>query len=182
MTHLLLLILLSVITYEFLIHKYYKEDLKNEKLIAFFSDARMQLMKMLYMKEITKESAYFNFIMRATSYSIRTIYYRKDKVSKEQLKCLKEMTEVLDSRELKKEFKNLNAEQKEIFCKTAIKILDLYFNADFFRRLLWKALCLKISCGILKLFLKLLNPKTQEKVNYINDIESSYSLSKYAIA
>ena len=177
------MILASIfVIYEFLLNRYYKEDLKNEKLIAFFSDARMQLMKMLYMKETTKESYYFTFMMRATSYSIRTIYYRKDKVSKEQLDCLKEIANILDSEKLKDEFKDLNAEQKEIFCKTAIKILEIYFNANFICKLLFKTLCLKVGLSVLNLFSKLLDSKTKETMNYINDIESSYSLSKYALA
>lgn len=175
--------------YEIALHNFYKKDIKEEKLISFFSNARMQLMKMIYMKEITPDSNYFNFMIRATSYSIKTIYYRKNKLSLEQLNCIKEMLNFLNTDNLKNEFKALNGEQKELFAKTVLKILELYFNADFSTKILWKLYLLKISCKMLEVVLctlekliKFVDTKEKDSISYINDIETSYSLRQYAFA
>lgn len=183
----LLLLCGLIILYEIFLDKYYKKDLENEKLISFFANTRMQLIKMLYMKEISPDSRYFNFMMRATSYSIRTIYFRKNKLSLEQLENLEEMLVVLNSKNLKSEFNNLNSEQKELFAKTALKILELYFSAEFIRKLQWTIYILTISSNILKFLLKFLvkllkhiDTKENENISYINDLEKSYCLSRYA--
>lgn len=187
--YLLLLLCGLVIFYEIHLDRYYKKDLNNEKLISFFANTRMQLIKMLHMKEITANSHYFHFMMRATSYSIRTIYFRKNKLSLEQLDNLEEMLVVLNSEHLKSEFNNLNSEQKELFAKTALKILELYFSTEFIRKLQWTLYILTISSKILKLLIKILvglvrhlNTKEKENISYINDLEKSYCLSQYAFA
>ncbi len=176
------------IIYEILLHNFYKKDLENEKLIAYFSNARMQLMKMLYMKEISCNSNYFNFMIRATSYSIRTMYYKKEKLSLEQLKTLENMLDFLGKDKLKNEFKELNGEQKELFAKTVIKILELYFNTKFMTKIIWILYILKISCNFSKQALKLVklvlspNIDKNEDIVYLRDIDKSYSLSQYALA
>lgn len=188
MLNILILTCIVFVVYEIALDRFYKKDLQEEKLIAYFSNTRMQLMKMLYMQEIAPDSYYFNFMMRATSYSIRTIYYKKEKMSVEQLDCLKNMFDFLNTDKLKNEFKALNSEQKELFGKTAFKIIELYFNEDLSRKIVLKIYLLKISFNILGLLLKLLeklidvvNKHKNDDLLYINEIENSYSLSQYAI-
>ena len=189
MLNIILIICILFVLYEVSIHDYYKKDLEEEKLIAFFSNARMQLMKMLYMKEITPSSSYFNFMIRATSYSIRTIYFRKKKLSMEQLHAIEEMLIFLNTDNLKNEFKLLNSEQKELFAKTALKLLELYLNKKFIGKLIWSIYLLRLSSNILKCiltilekFIKFINKKKRQEINYLDSIESSYNLRKYAFA
>ena len=110
-------------------------------------------------------------------------------MSLEQLENLEEMLVVLNSKNLKSEFNNLNSEQKELFAKTALKILELYFSAEFIRKLQWTIYILTISSNILKFLLKFLvkllkhiDTKENENISYINDLEKSYCLSRYAYA
>ena len=184
-----LVIVLAFMLYERFLHNYYKKDLENEKLIAYFSNTRMQLMKMLYLKEITCDSCYFNFMIRATSYSIRTIYFHK-KLSIEQLEQLEKMIKFLDTDNLKQEFNSLNSEQKELFAKTVLKLLELYLNERLIGKLIWFIYLLKISSKILDFItfilekiIKLIIPKNERKeFTYINSLESSYGLSQYVFA
>jgi len=186
----LLLIVLAFTLYEMCLHSYYKKDLENEKLIAYFSNTRMQLMKMLYLKEITYNSCYFNFMIRATSYSIRTIYYRKKRLTVQQLEQLEDMLKFLNTEHLKQEFKSLNSEQKELFAKTALKLLELYLNKELLGRLIWGIYLLRISSKILKNIITILEKivnfiaykKETKEITYINSLESSYGLSQYAFA
>ena len=175
------------LVYELALDRFYKKDLQNEKLISYFSNTRMQLIKMLYMKEISHNSCYFNFMIRATSYSIRTIYYKKKKLSMEQLECLESMFNVLNTDNLKNEFLNLNSEQKELFAKTALKIVELYFNREFIKKLLWGLYILRVSSRILKYssgtiekISSLLKINRDEDIRSLNDIEKTYKLSQYA--
>lgn len=183
------LICIVFIIYEIALHKYYKEDLQNEKLISYFSNTRMQVMKMLYMKEITANSCYFNFMIRATSYAIRTIYYKKKKLSIEQLEYLESMLNFINAEDLKKEFKNLNSEQKELFARTALNLLKLYFDRALIKKLVWTLYILNISSKIIKCMLriteKLMSCSKLQKdkdIIYLKDVEKSYGLSHYAYA
>lgn len=183
---LLLIFCIIFIVYEIYLNNFYKKDLQNEKLIAYFSDTRMQLMKMLHMREIKPISCYFDFMMRATSYSIRTIYFKKKKYSLEQLNYLEAMFNTLNSDELKNEFKELNSEQKELFARTAMNIIELYFSREFRKKLLWSLYVLKASYKILYLFglirRVLFTFESDKDINRLDDIEKSYKLSQYALA
>lgn len=186
MLELLLIVCVCFVIYEIILDNYYKKDLKDERLISYFSNTRMQLMKMLYMKEITHDSYYFNFMIRATSYSIRTIYYKKRKLSNEQISCLESMFKFLDTENLKQEFANLNSEQRELFARTALKIVELYFNRKLRTKLLWKLYILKMGTKILKhvvTFLsKILESKKDADIISLRNIEQSYNLRQYAFA
>lgn len=182
----LIIVGIAFIIRESFVHKSYKKDLEKEKLISFFSNARMQLMKMLYMKEITPNSSYFNFMIRATSCSIRTIYYNKKDLSIDYLDCIQKTMSYLDKDNLKQEFENLNSEQKELFAKTALNILNLYFEDKILRKLLWKLYILKFSAKILRSFIAILEniqtTKTSSDLQYLDNVEKSYNLRQYACA
>jgi hypothetical protein len=177
----------SFIAYEISLNKKYKKELAYEKLISNFSYARMQIMKMLHLKEISADSLYFNFMIRATSFSIRTLYFYKNR--REGLKDTKVLTEIMPSLinpKMKEEFECLNSEQKELFIRTILNILKLYIEDNYFEKLLLSIYLLEIKnvIGILiaKIIKRFSDKKTREKITYINDLDNSYNIRSHEYA
>lgn len=180
----LLLIIIPFVIYKFNLDRYYKKDLKKEKLIADFSCYRMQLIKMLYMEEITADSNYFKFMLVATSYSIRTLYfYQNRNKGLDRTKILDNILPILLSEKTIKEFKELNSEQKELFVKAIINLFSLYSEEKYIEKLMFK-LYLKnlkenVSNKITHLVKKSLNKRMKEKVETMDYISDTYALKDY---
>lgn len=183
----LLAIVILFALYEHNLHKQYKKDLNNERFISFFFNARMQVVRMLHINEISPNSAFFNFMMRATSYSIRTIkIHCNKKIPFCKMTELKEILPfVLDSK-MKEEFKTLNREQKELFVRTIISIVILYVDKNFiekaFLMLYLQAIKERVCSAMFNALGKFSGKGGQKKFSYINEINENYNLSEYAAA
>lgn len=185
-----IVVFIAYIFYEFNFHKKFKNDLKKEKLIADFSYIRIQLMKMLYMHETDINSVYFKFMLKATSYSIRTLYFYNHNICDglTKTKILTEVLPLLEKKELKEEFKYLNVEQKDLFIKVILNILDMYLENKYIEKLIFKVEVQKVKNIIYRISNKMIslllnnNKQVQDKIKYINDINEYYNIEGYAFS
>ncbi len=130
--------------------QYYKEALEVEKMISFFSKIRMDVIKMVHLGEIKANSCYFKYILSATSYSIRALYFYKSKnKALENIAILKEMSLYFLDKNLINEFKDLNNEQKKIFFDTISTVLKIYLDSHYLEKLIFK-LCYQKAAKCLK--------------------------------
>ena len=112
-------------------------------MISFFSKTRMDVIKMIHIGEIDVNSCYFKYILSATSYSIRALYYYNSKnKALENIAILKEMSPYLLDTKLVEEFRTLNNEQKRIFFETISAVMKIYLDSHYLEKLLFK-LCYK---------------------------------------
>ncbi len=173
----ILLVCLSAIIFiiEYKDNKYYKDAIEVEKMISFFSKTRMNVIRMVHLGEIEADSCYFKYILSATSYSIRALYYYKSKnKALENIAILKEMSPYLLDAKLVSELKNLNYEQKRIFFDTIKIVLKIYLDAHYFENFLFK-LCYQQATAYLKdtIFMKLrrfIPESTQKGVDYTRQL------------
>ena len=179
-TYILPILLIAFIIYEISLHQSYKKELQNEKLIAEFSFMRMQIMKMLYYNETSKDSFFFRFMLPATSYSIRALYYNKKTYYLTNDTFIDNMIDLLKNVNMKEEFRNLDTEQKRMFGNTIVMLLELYLNDNMLDKILFKIYFLKLKVRVLKGILRLLGslqPETKKKIENINDINNIYGIS-----
>lgn len=186
---LMILIVVSFIIYEQQLHRYYRKKMEDEKLISYFSQARMQLMKMLYTGEISHRTAYFNILMRATSYSIRAIYlYNNKEQLKVNIKAIESMIPYIVDKKMKNEFESLTVEQKELFVNTILRMIQLHIKDDFFAKAIFNMYIASIKKKVNSLKIKLLSTlastsrEHKQKISYLDDISNSYNIPRYAYA
>ena len=192
LNNLIFLTLIIVFTlfciYEIFIHQKYKKDFEKEKLIADFSYTRIKLIISLFINEIDINSVYFKFMLKATSYSIRTLYYYSNNICEglEKTNVITEVLPLLSDIKLKEEFKSLNVEQKDLFVKTILNILNLYLENKYFEKIIFNMYILKFKNAIseiLRIFIRWIsNKQTQKKIKYIDDLNNSYNLRNYAFS
>lgn len=173
-----LVVVIHIIEYKE--NQYYKEAIEVEKLIAFFSKTRMDVIKMVHLGEIKADSCYFKYILSATSYSIRALYfYKSKKQALENIAILKEMSPYLLDKQLIDEFKDLNNEQKQIFVNTISTVLKIYWDSHYVEKLLFK-LCYQKATKLIKnvnlsKLRKFIPQSTQSGVDYskkLNDFSN----------
>jgi len=186
-TGILFIILTFIIVYEVKIHRYYKNDLKKETLISNFSFNRMQLIKMVYMNELDVSSNIFKFMMKTSSYSIRALYFYKNRNKGiERAKILEETVPILLDDKTKDEFENLNNEQKKLVVKSMLNTLLLYTEENYLQKLFFKMYLKQIkrkTSGIFTKFIqKISSDKVKEQLSVMDKINTSYSVSEYAYA
>lgn len=130
--------------------RYYKEALEVEKLISFFSKTRMDLIRMVHLGEIDANSCYFKYILSATSYSIRALYFYKSKnKALENIAILKEMSPYLLDEKILEELKDLNNEQRRMFVETISMVLKIYWESHYIEKLLFK-ICYQKATKLIK--------------------------------
>ena len=185
----LFIITMSLCIYEYKLHRYYKKRMEDEKLISYFSQARMQLMKMVYTGEISSKTTFFNIIIRATSYSIRALYLYNNKSNfKIHYNAIKEIMPYIVDSSMKKEFEFLTVEQKELFVNTIIRMLELHIRDNILEKLLFKLYLAdikeKMNSVRLKTISKIISTseENRQKISYLNDISTSYNIPRYAYA
>lgn len=184
----LIIVFTSFCIYETFIHQKYKKDFEKEKLIADFAYTRIKIMRSLFINEIDINSVYFKFMLKATSYSIRTLYYYSNNICEglEKTNVITEVLPLLSDIKLKEEFKSLNVEQKDLFVKTILNILNLYLENKYFEKLIFNMYILKFKNAIseiLRIFIRWIsNKQTQKKIKYIDDLNNSYNLRNYAFS
>ena len=145
-------------------------------------------MRSLFINEIDINSVYFKFMLKATSYSIRTLYYYSNNICEglEKTNVITEVLPLLSDIKLKEEFKSLNVEQKDLFVKTILNILNLYLENKYFEKLIFNMYILKFKNAIseiLRIFIRWIsNKQTQKKIKYIDDLNNSYNLRNYAFS
>lgn len=181
----LLLILLApvlFILYSCVENKIYKDELKNEKLISYFSWARMTLMKMVELGEIEADSIFFKYILSATSYSVRGLYLYPSKTKTlDNVNILKFTADYCLNPNLKEEFKNLNFQQKKMLIDTTSNVLQMYFDTHYIEKFIFKVFCKKIknfTLSIPKRISKLIPEKSKTGLKYA--IEVDQCLTCYA--
>lgn len=159
---------------------YYKEAIEVEKMISFFSKIRMDVIKMVHLGEVKADSCYFKYILSATSYSIRALYYYKSKnEALENIAILKEMSPYFLDEKLIDEFKDLNNEQKKIFFDTISTVLKIYWDSHYVEKFIFK-LCYQKATKCIKninpaKLQKLIPKTTQSGVDYskqLNDFSN----------
>lgn len=176
---------LFFIVYEYALHKHYQKDIRKEKLISNFSKNRMDLIKMVHLKEIDPTSNFFRFMLKATSYSIRSLYFYKDtNKGLEKTAILDKTMPILLSEKTKEEFKNLNSEQQQLFASTILNLLLVYTQDNYMEKILFKLYLMKLkkklSDKVVFVIEKLLNKKRQEQLITMDIIKKSYSLGEFS--
>lgn len=169
----ILLVCLAVVIYmlEYNEKRYYKEAIEVEKMISFFSKTRMDVIKMIHLGEINVNSCYFKYILSATSYSIRALYYYKSKnKALENIAILKEMSPYLLDKNLIDEFRTLNNEQKRIFFETISAVMKIYLDSHYLEKFLFKLCYKKAANYVMSInfshIMKLIPQSTQSGVDY----------------